>query len=205
MMNKASTIIALMLITIGCRAEELDKKAIWENERITLPTMTNYVWGVIAHADVVNYSAAERVEPTTASEELVTNSWTQCISNYDRGLKQICAPEYAYMVGQFNDYVFAATNSACIIGDVRMGSFDGHMFAISCNKEHIDDYPKVQKLYRGVQKRITYKKTIFIAGDEIETTWEKYTYPHQKLTKTITVKIVKDVVVDEAVEETFRK
>ena len=55
-----------------------------------------------------------------------------------------------------------------------------------CTQEHVADFPKTKERVYGVQFLRTYESETDVDGENVVTRWNKYTYPHRKITVTTT-------------------
>ena len=112
--------------------------------------------------------------------ELSTNTWDKCVKNWKKGVQQeglllscIVAYDGVFTINSI------ATNGCVVIGD----NYFNHKCP-SCDKAHIDDWPKTTTEVRGIQKKITME--IYKDGKLVTKTVE-HKYPHEKIeTKTTT-------------------
>jgi len=123
-------------------------------------------------------------------QKIETNGWNECILNFKKGLFQIGVMGNLYVTGD-PDMSWNIPDCANVyIGNAIIEPSDD-MFSVRCRKEHLTDYPKTNDEVVGVQKYRVYAQTVSIEGKTIETKWKIYSYPHEKITETTVVKMVK--------------
>ena len=150
------------------------------------------VAGSVQAADIVNYTTMTNAVCQQTTE---TNSWQTCLDNWERGLHQLDVwSATTTAIGSY--YMLTSTNAG-----FDSLQFRGDIIIGRCGQEHVNDYPKVSHTDKGVQKVRTYTRVIAIEGKEVETQWRIYSYPHEKITTTTTVKLVKQTSVSTNVVE----
>jgi len=130
------------------------------------------------------------------TKELVTNSWKRAVSLHEDGVTHV--DSYILTGGssiKLADHVYTASS---IVGDNAVVDFgdDDYLFTVKCDREHVDDYPKVVETTKAVQYRVSYTLVMEVRGEKFKNVYEWYTYPHLKIVMTTTEKLVRKTETD---------
>ena len=132
---------------------------------------------------VVLAAGMARGEMKLVEDSQVTNSWGEAVRLSDQGMMQFRNDDGYYVN-------LSAYGSDCITYTNTLW----YGYAIQeCQKDHVDDWPKVTTTVTGVQRRREWVQTDKVNGEAVEVRWERYDYPHTKITVERTERLVKQV------------